>query len=122
MLTKTGSFLYRRRIGALCVTLILVMGAAIYGLGVFSFLHNGSGGVDNSTSSEAAQLYRTKFGNTGVDVFLLLRSNTLKVTDTTFTQAATALFLTLNTRPEVASLISYYGTQNPNFVSRDRHE
>lgn len=122
MLTQMGNFLYRRRIGALTVTLVLVIGVGIYGLGVFSFLNGGSAGVDNSGSSEAAQLYQTKFGNTSTDVLLLLRSDTLKVTDPAFTQAATALLATLKTRPEVASLTSYYGTQSPNFVSRDGHE
>jgi predicted RND superfamily exporter protein len=107
MLTKMGNFFYRRRIGALSVILILVIGAAIYGLGVFDFLNNGSTGVDNSSSSEAAQLYQTKFGNTSTDVLLLLRSKRFQVTDTAFTQAATALLSTLNTRPEVASLTSF---------------
>ena len=42
MLAKMGSFLYRRRISTLCVALILVIGAAIYGLGVFNFLNVGN--------------------------------------------------------------------------------
>jgi RND superfamily putative drug exporter len=122
MLANMGSFLYRRRIIALCVSLILVIGVVSYGLGVFGFLNARNAGVDNSESAQAMQLNQTKFGNTSTDVVLLLRSNSLKVTDTTFMQAATALLSTLKNRPEVASLTSYYGTQSLNFVSRDEHE
>jgi trehalose monomycolate/heme transporter len=122
MLAKMGGLLYRRRIITLCVTLILVVGAAIYGLGVFGFLNTGNAAVDNSESSRATQLFLTKFGSTGTDVVLLLRSKTLKVTDPAFTEAATALLSTLNKRPEVASLTSYYGTRSPDFLSRDGQE
>src|SRR5579859_2116885 len=122
MLAKMGSILYRRRISTLCVTLILVIGAAIYGLGVFDFLNFGNSAVDNSESSRAIQLFLTKFGNTGTDVILLLRDNTLRVTDAAFTQAATTLLATLNKRPEVASLTSYYSTRSPDFISQDEHE
>ncbi len=122
MLAKMGGFLYRRRISTLGVTLILVIGAAIYGLGVFDFLNTGNSVVDNSESSRATQLFLTKFGNTGTDVVLLLRSKTLKVTDAAFTEAATALLSTLNKRTEVASLASYYSARSPDFLSRDGHE
>src|SRR5437773_5246207 len=122
MLAKMGAFLYRRRISTLGVSLLLVIGAAIYGLGVFDFLNSGNTAVDNSESSRAVQLYLAKFGNTGTDVLLLLRSKTLKVTDAAFMEAASTLLSTLNKRTEVASLTSYYSTQNPDFISRDEHE
>jgi trehalose monomycolate/heme transporter len=122
MLAKMGSFLYRRRITTLCVTLILVIGAAIYGLGVFNFLNAGNSVVDDSESSQATQLFQAKFSNTSTDVLLLLRSKRFQVTDAAFAEAATALLSTLSNRPEVASLTSYYGTQSTGFLSRDGHE
>jgi len=122
MLAKMGNFLYRRRIITLGVTLILAIGAAIYGLGVFDFLNAGNTAVDNSESSRATQLFQAKFSNTSTDVILLLRSKTLKVTDAAFTEAASALLSTLDKRPEVATLTSYYGRQSPDFLSRDGQE
>src|SRR5215472_15697427 len=122
MLAKMGCFLHRRRLSALGIILILVIGTATYGLGVFSFLNSGSGGVDNSESSQAGQLLQTKFPHSSTDVILLLKSKTLKVTDPAFRTAATALLSTLKNRPEVASLTSYYSTQSPDFLSRDGQE
>src|SRR5262249_16342516 len=93
-----------------------------YGLGVFNFLNASNSDADNSDSSRAIQLFHAKFSNTNTDVILLLRSKTLKVTDAAFAQAATVLLSTLNKRPEVALLTSYYGTQSTDFISGDGHE
>jgi uncharacterized membrane protein YdfJ with MMPL/SSD domain len=122
MLAKIGGLLHRRRIAALFVALALVISATYFGLGVFGSLSNTGTNVNNSESSQADQVLKTKFGNTSTDVIILLSSEKLLATDTTFTQAATALLSELNQRTEVASLTSYYATQSPNFVSRDGHE
>jgi uncharacterized membrane protein YdfJ with MMPL/SSD domain len=122
MLTKFGGFLYRRRIVALFVTIAVVIGATVFGLGLFGSLSNTVIGVENSESGQATDLLRSKLGDSGTDVIILLKSNTLSATDPTFTQAATSLLSALNTRPEVASLTSYYSTKSPDFISRDGHE
>ena len=93
MLAKIGGFLYRARVAALGIGLAIVIGAAIFGIGVFSSLSSGGYGTDNSESAKAAQLLKTKLGGSSVDVIILLRSNTLKATDANFTQAATSLLL-----------------------------
>jgi trehalose monomycolate/heme transporter len=122
MLAKMGRFLYHRRLSALGIILILVIGTAMYGLGLFPYLNSGNGGVENSESSKAAQLLQTHFPHTGTDVILLLKSDTLNVTNPAFTSAATDLLSTLKGRPEVDSLISYYSTHSPDFLSRDGQE
>ena len=122
MLARFAGFLYRRRIVALSVTVAVVIGATIFGLGLFGSLSNTSLEVENSESSQATQLLQSKLGDSGTDVIILLRSDTLPVTDAIFTQAATALLSQLNARPEVASLTSYYSTQSPDLISHDGHE
>ena len=118
MLMRFGSFLYRARWGVLLVTFVLLLGAAIFGLGVFNLLKNG--GYDNpaSESTRARQLLDTKLGGSLADVIILMRSPTLRATDPAFTQAATTLLAPLKERPEVASLASYYSTHSQSFLSR----
>ena len=122
MLAKFGDFLYRRRIAVLCVTMAVVIGAIIFSQSLFRVLNTGAIRAENSESFQATQLLRGKLGDFGLDVIVLLRSDTLSATDPIFTQAATSLFSKLEGRPEVDSLISYYGTQSPDFISRDGHE
>ena len=122
MLAKFGGFLYRRRIVALCITIAVVIGAAAFGLGLFGSLSNTVIGVENSESAQATDLLQSKLGDSGADVIILLKSDTLSATNPIFVQAATSLFAELNTRPEVASLTSYYATKSPDFISRDGHE
>ena len=122
MLANLGDFFYRRRRVALCITMAVVIGATIFGLGLFSSLSNTDVAAENSESLQATQLLQTKLGDSGTDVILLLRSDTLSATGPTFTQAATSLFSELKQRPEVASITDYYSTQSPNFISSDGHE
>ncbi len=122
MLANIGGLLYRKRIVALCITMTVVIGATIFGLGLFGSLSNTDIEVENSESSRATQLLQTKLGDSGTDVLLLLGSDTLSATDPTFTQAATSLLAELRQRPEVASITDYYSTGSPNFISSDKHE
>jgi RND superfamily putative drug exporter len=122
MLANLGDFLYRRRMVALCITMAVVIGATIFGLGLFSSLSNASFEAENSESSQAAQLLQTKLNDSGTDVILLLRSDTDSATDPNFMLAATSLFSKLKKRPEVASITDYYSTRSPNFISRDGYE
>ncbi len=122
MLTKFGNFLYRVRWSVLLAILALLIGAGIFGFGVFSQLKNGSYGANNSESTRAAQLLDSKLGGASPDVIILMRSNTLHVTDPAFTEAATEMLARLQNRPEVASLTSYYSTHNQSFISSDAHE
>jgi RND superfamily putative drug exporter len=99
----------------------VMIGATIFGLGLFSSLSSNGFKVEDSESFRATQLLQTKLGDSGTDVIILLRSDTLSATDPTFTRAATSLFSDLKQRPEVDSLIDYYETQSPDLISRDGH-
>ncbi len=122
MLSRFGRFLYSARRSVLLLALALLLGAGIFGLGVFGSLKNDGTNDAASESARAAQLLDTKLGGSQLDVIILLRSSTLYVTDAAFTQAATGLLAPLKTRTEVASLTSYYSTHSQNFISRDGHE
>lgn len=122
MLTAFGNFLHRARWWVLLGVLLLLTGAGIFGSGVFSQLKNTSFGDPNSDSARAMQLLDTRLGGSSSDAVLLLRSETLRVSDPAFTQAATDLLTRLHQRAEVASLTSYYSTQSQSFISRDGHE
>jgi hypothetical protein len=54
MLTKFGGFLYRRRIVALCITIAVVIGATVFGLGLFGSLSNTVVGVEKNVGTGLA--------------------------------------------------------------------
>ncbi|HEY0754494.1 MAG TPA: MMPL family transporter [Ktedonobacteraceae bacterium] len=121
MLTKFGGFLYCKRVVVLLTALALLFDMGIFGLGVFTMTKNS--GYDNPTSesTQARQLLDTRLGGSFADVIIFMRSPVLLATDPTFTQAAETLLSSLNTRPTVVSLISYYTTHNQLLLSNDGH-
>ncbi len=122
MLTRFGGFIYRARTVFLFGSLVLVLAAMVFGFGVFGTLKSGGFQDPNSQSTQAQNLLDQKFGGAAIDIALLMQSDTLKATDPAFESAATQLLDTLKARPEVASVASYYSTQNATFLSRDGHE
>lgn len=122
VLSQFGGFLYHARRSVLLLALVLLLGAGIFGLGVFNSLTNSGYSDPASESAQAAQLLDTKLGGSLLDVIILMHSPTLHVSDPLFTQAAMRLLAALKTRPEVASLTSYYSTHSQSFISRDGHE
>jgi len=122
MLASLGGALYRARWIVLAAGLVAVLGAALFGSGLFPLLKAGGFEDPHSQSSQARNLLDQQLGGSSSDVVLLLRSDTLTATDPAFASAAQRLLDPLRTRPEVASVTSYYSTQSPRFVSRDGHE
>jgi uncharacterized membrane protein YdfJ with MMPL/SSD domain len=122
MLHRLGGVLYRARWAALLGGMALVVAAAIFGVGVFGSLKSGGFQDPNSESTHAQQVLDDQFSGAATDILILLRSDTLSATDPAFTSAATPLLDTLQARPEVASVTSYYSTQSTRFLSRDGHE
>jgi RND superfamily putative drug exporter len=122
MLSWMGGALHRGRWAALAASLLLVIGAAVYGVGLFGALKS-DGFVDpNAESTRELNLVASRFPKASTDVLLLLRSNTLAVTDPAYTDAATAMLSSLAARAEVESVSSYYTTRSPAYISRDGHE
>ncbi len=122
MLERVGGMLYRTRWIVLFFALLIVAGAAIFGTGLFSSLKSGGFNDPASESSKAQELLDTKLGGSTEDIIILMSSNSIKATDSTFVDAATQLLATLKARPEVASVTSYYSTHSTSLLSRDGHE
>jgi len=122
MLAALGSLLYRARWLALPLSLAVVLGAALYGFGVFGTLTSGGFEDPNSQSAHARALLDQQLGGSTADIVILLRSDTLSATDPEFASAATQLLGMLQAQPGVASVTSSYSTQSPRLLSRDGHE
>ena len=122
MLIKFGGFLYRSRWIVLWTALALLFDACIFGFGVFGLVKNGGYGDPNSASMQAQQELNTKLGGSFADVFILMRSQSLHVTDPAFAAAASNLLSTLKHNPKVVALSSYYSTHDQRLISRDGHE
>jgi uncharacterized membrane protein YdfJ with MMPL/SSD domain len=122
MLAAVGGMLYRTRWFALVISLAVVLGAALYGFGVFGTLTSGGFEDPNSQSAQARALLDQQLGGSTADIVVLMRSDTLSATDPTFADAAARLLNTLQAQPSVASVTSYYSTHSPRLLSRDGHE
>lgn len=122
MFTRLGAALYRTHWIVLVAALLFVVVAAIFGSGLFGLLKNGGFSDPASESSRAQNLLDTKLGGSTADLIILMSSDTLKVTNPAFRDAATNLLVRLQTRSEVASVTSYYSTQSASFLSRNGYE
>src|SRR5579884_3403297 len=122
MLAASGSGLYRARWGVLMVALAVVLGAAIYGFGVFGSLQSGGFQDPHAQSTAEANLIASKLNASSIDVVVLLKSDAATVTQSSFQTAAQAVIDKLQARPEVAAVTSYYSTHSSNFISNDGHE
>ncbi|HEV8190139.1 MAG TPA: MMPL family transporter [Ktedonobacterales bacterium] len=121
MLATLGRALFRARWFVLVAGLVVVLGAALFGSGLFPLLKAGGFEDPNSQSAQAQDLLDRQLGGSSSDVVILMRSDTLAATDPAFAGAAEQLLDPLRSRPEVASVTSYYSTHSPRFLSRDGH-
>lgn len=122
MLRKLGAAFYRARWLVLVTSLIVVVGMALYGFGLFGSLKSGGFTDPSSESTRAQALLDSKLGGATADVIVLMSSNTLNANDPVFANAAKSVLATLQARPEVRSVNSYYSTHSTQFISRDGHE
>jgi RND superfamily putative drug exporter len=122
MLAAFGRALYRARWFVILAGLALAVAAGLYGTGLFSLLAPGGFNDPNSQSTQAQTLLDDRLGGATPDIVILMRSDTLRVTDPAFSAAAAQLLDPIKARPEVASVTSYYSTGSSLFISRDGHE
>ena len=122
MLATLGRALHRARWFVLLLGFFVVLGAALFGAGLFPLLKAGGFEDPNSQSAQAHALLDRQLGGSITDIVILMQSETLQATDPAFATAATHLLNGMQSRPEVASVNSYYTTHSPRFLSRDGHE
>ncbi len=121
MLTRWGAFVARRRLGVLLASVVAVVAAAAYGLGVFGSLTNGGYFVEDSESWSAATTIRDDFPEQPVDVFVIYRSEDLTVADAAFEDEVTArLGAVTDAHPDLL-VRDFYTLQAPSLVSEDQH-
>lgn len=116
---RWGAIVARRAVRIVVVGVLVVLGAGVYGAGVFDSLSQG--GFDDESSEAARQLDRERevFGNQSVDVVAIYSSDELTVDDAEFEAAVQD---TLAGLPEVTTrVVNHYETPNPRLVSHDRH-
>jgi uncharacterized membrane protein YdfJ with MMPL/SSD domain len=90
MFEAWGRFVYRRRRLVLLVAAMVVVGAAVWGTGVFGALQSGGGFTAPGSQSERAGALATRaFGRDTADVVVLYRSPGLTVRDPAYRAAVT---------------------------------
>jgi RND superfamily putative drug exporter len=117
-----GRFIYRRRRLVLLAAVVAVVGAAVWGTGVFGSLQSGGGFTAPGSQSERASNLATRaFGRDTADVVVLYRSATMTVADPAYRQAVTGSLAALP-RDKVLSAVTYWTTHSPQFVGGGGHE
>src|SRR6266516_425333 len=122
MFEAWGRFVYRRRRLVLLVAAVAVVGAALWGTGVFGALQSGGGFTAPGSESERAGTLATRaFGRDSADVVVLYRSPALTVRDPAYRAAVTQSLAALPT-DKVLSYQTYWSTGSPLFAGRGGHE
>ncbi|HEY2304469.1 MAG TPA: MMPL family transporter [Streptosporangiaceae bacterium] len=122
MFEAWGRFIYRRRRLVLLAAVVAVVGAAVWGTGVFGSLQSGGGFTAPGSQSEQASNLATKaFGRDTADVVVLYRSATMTVADPAYRQAVTGTLAALP-HGKVLSAVTYWTTHSPQFAGAGGHE
>jgi uncharacterized membrane protein YdfJ with MMPL/SSD domain len=121
MFTAWGHFVARFRWAVLAAAVAAAAVGATWGTGVFGALSSGGFDDPNSSSSRVAAQITRQLGSQNADVLPLYSSRTLTVADPAFAGAVTRALTVVKSRPEVATVLSYYDTGSPALVSHDRH-
>ena len=119
MFERWGHRLYRRRWIVLAGSVLTLVVAAVWGVGLFGVLAGGGFEDPGSESTQAAEAAQG-FDRPSTDVLALYRSERLRADDPAF---RTAVLSTLQDLPPsaVAEVRDWYHTRAPQLLSRDRH-
>ena len=120
MVGRWGAVLVRRSWWVLLAGVVAVVGAGVYGGGVFASLSDGGFEDPESESARELALERETFGNRSVDVVAIYSSEKLSATDPAFREEVEAVVDGLPDEA-VSSVTSYYDTGSPDLLSRDGH-
>ena len=122
MFEAWGRFVYRRRRLVLLAAALVVVGAAVWGTGVFGALQSGGGFTAPGSQSEQASTLATRaFGRDTADVVVLYRSPALTVRDPAYRAAVTGSLSALP-KDKVLSYQTYWSTGSPLFAGQGGHQ
>lgn len=123
MIERWADLVARRARAVLLLGVLVAVGAAVYGVGVFDALSQGGFDDAKSESGRELALEQDTFGNQAVDVVAIYSSDTLTADDPAFEDAVRALVADVPT-DAVSSVVPYYdvpGEQGAAMVSDDGH-
>jgi trehalose monomycolate/heme transporter len=116
-----GRVVYARRRLVLILAAIVVVGAAVWGTGVFGSLQSAGGfTAPGSQSQQESDLAARAFGRDAADVVVLYSSPRLTVHDAAFRTAVARTLAALPAR-EVRSAATYWSTGSPQFAGSGGH-
>jgi uncharacterized membrane protein YdfJ with MMPL/SSD domain len=114
-----GSWVARFRWPVLAVALVAVVGAGVWGLGVFGELTEGGYNDPNSESAQAAEVAQAAFGEQGGDLVVIYTPATGTVDDPILGAQVRASLSALPTSA-VTATTSYFARKAPQFAAADR--
>jgi trehalose monomycolate/heme transporter len=119
MFEAWGRFVFRRRRLVLVIAALAVVGAAVWGTGVFGSLQSAGGFAPaHSQSEQESALAARTFGRDGGDVVLLYTSRNQTVHSAAYESAVTRSLARLP-RSRVVGAQTYWSTHSPQFASAD---
>lgn len=120
MLDRWGGFVARRAVLVLVAAILVTVGAAAYGAGVFGSLSEG--GFDDLGSESARELdaERDTFGNRSIDVVAIYSSDELAADDPAFRESVEAVVADLPPGA-TAQVVPYWAAPDAGLVSEDGH-
>jgi uncharacterized membrane protein YdfJ with MMPL/SSD domain len=120
MMQSWGALVARHARTVLVIGLVLVVGAAIFGLGVFGTLSNGGFDDPASESSRALVKEHSTFRSHDADIVVTYVSSSMTVDDPAFRGAVSDVIKGLP-KGSIQRVTSWYETPSPALVSKDRH-
>ncbi|MBS4752973.1 MMPL family transporter [Nocardioides sp. zg-ZUI104] len=119
MLERWAAVLVRRAVAVLLIGLGLAAAAGVAGIGLEDRL--ATGGFDDPGSEAVAELdiERATFGNRSVDAVVIFTSDTLPADDPAF-RSEVEEALAAAPRDSVVSVLTWYDTDDPGMLSKDR--
>ncbi|MFT3871888.1 MAG: MMPL family transporter [Nocardioides sp.] len=121
MIEAWGRLVARRPWTVLTSSLVVVVAATAYGLGVFGALSDGGFFVPESESWRAEDTLREHFPDQAVDVVVVYHSDTMTVDDAGFRSAVEDVVDRVTAAAPDTVVLTYYGTGSPALVSEDQH-
>ena len=118
MIQRWAHLLVNRAKFVLAFSVLVVIGAGVYGAGVFASLSDGGFEDPGSESAQALALERDRFGNKSVDVIAIYSSDDLAATAPAFRREVRDILADLP-KGAITSATTYYDTKSPDLLSQD---
>jgi putative drug exporter of the RND superfamily len=118
MLHRYGQFVARRAKLLLTLSLLVMVGAGVLGAGAFGKLTNGGFSDPDAESTQAQRLIESRFGGQ-TNLVLLVTAKSGTVDDSAAAVAGRQVADALATEPDVADVVTYFGTGAPGLRSED---